>query len=218
MAGVRTKLPLVLAAMAALTAARMSATANLGFVVPSISPESRASYFFVPPILTEPSVSFLLPPVSPQPAPLPERRAVQHTVNFAIPSYELSDLERETVAACLVLEAANQGEYGMRGVMAVIRNRARGLPELFMPTVLREKQFSALNKQTSGRESLWRAIERAKRDRTWTQALAVVDQALNSEWHDPTQGSTHYTRTGERTAWTRRLAQTVTIGAHSFYR
>jgi spore germination cell wall hydrolase CwlJ-like protein len=126
--------------------------------------------------------------------------------------------ERETVAACLVLEAASQGLQGMRAVMAVIRNRAHGMPELFAPTVLRQKQFSALNRVTSGRESLWRATQRAKHDRMWPTALAIVDDALAATWWDPTGGATHYTRSGERTAWTRSLAKTVTIGAHSFYR
>ena len=213
----RTTVPLLLA-FTALSVARLSATAASAFDVPTVRTDSRA-YFFVPPILTDPSSTYYLPtPVVLEAAPLPERVLERPAVSFAIPSHQLSELERETVAACLVLEAANQGEFGLRAVMSVIRNRARGLPELFVPTVLREKQFSALNQQTSGRESLWRAIGRAKRDRTWPQALAIVDEALSSDWQDATQGATHYTRTGERTAWTRRLAQTVTIGSHSFYR
>jgi spore germination cell wall hydrolase CwlJ-like protein len=144
--------------------------------------------------------------------------AAEPTVRFSLPKYHITPLERETVAACLILEAASQGEYGMRAVMAVIRNRARGLPELFSPTVLRSKQFSALNKVTAGRESLWRAIQRAKADRMWPTALAVVDAALRDNWHDPTNGATHYTLSAERTRWTQRLAKTVRIGAHSFYR
>lgn len=140
------------------------------------------------------------------------------TVSISIPKYQITALERETVAACLILEAASQGDFGMRGVMAVIRNRARGLPELFSPTVLRQKQFSALNEVTAGRESLRRAIERASRDRMWSTALAIVDDALHEQWHDPTHGATHYTRSVESTNWTRRLAMTVKIGAHSFYR
>ncbi len=137
---------------------------------------------------------------------------------FAIPHYTLNPTERDTVAACLVLEAANQGDFGMRSVMAVIRNRAKGIPELFAPTVLREKQFSALNNLTAGRESLARMIGRAKRDPMWSTALTIVDDAMHDSWHDPTEGATHYTRTGERTRWTNSLAKTVTIGAHSFYR
>jgi spore germination cell wall hydrolase CwlJ-like protein len=140
------------------------------------------------------------------------------TVSFIIPRYQPSSQDRETVAACLVLEAASQGDFGMRAVMAVIRNRARGLPELLTPTVLRPKQFSALNNVTNGREPLWRAVQRAKRDAMWPTALAIVDDALEHTWHDPTDGATHYTRSAERTPWTRSLARTVTIGAHSFYR
>jgi spore germination cell wall hydrolase CwlJ-like protein len=139
-------------------------------------------------------------------------------VSFSVPKYTLTDDERELVAACLVLEAASQGERGMRGVMAVIRNRSRGLPELFTTTVLEEKQFSALNKLTAGRESLWRMIHRAQRDRMWPAALAIVDEATQDTWTDPTAGATHYTRTGEHTRWTHTLARTVTIGRHAFYR
>ncbi len=140
------------------------------------------------------------------------------TVSFSIPHYTLTPEDRATLAACLVLEAASQGEFGMRAVMAVIRNRAHGRPELFAPTVLQEKQFSAFNGLTSGRESLWHVVQRAQRDRMWPAALAAVDAALADSWTDPTGGATHYTRSAERTAWTRSLAKTVTIGAHSFYR
>jgi spore germination cell wall hydrolase CwlJ-like protein len=139
-------------------------------------------------------------------------------VSFSLPRYTLTMLERETLAACLILEAASQGPTGMRAVMAVIRNRSRGLPELFGPTVLREKQFSALNKITAGREPLERAIARAQADRMWAWAMEIVDEAVADNWIDPTGGATHYTRAVERTAWTRSLAKTVTIGAHSFYR
>jgi spore germination cell wall hydrolase CwlJ-like protein len=52
----------------------------------------------------------------------------------------------------------------------------------------------------------------------WPTALALVDEAVGEAWHDPTEGATHYTRSAERTRWTQRLAMTVRIGAHSFYR
>ena len=150
--------------------------------------------------------------------PPPVIQTAEPPLSFVVPKYTLSSGERETVAACLVLEAANQGEFGMHSVMAVIRNRARGQPELFAPTVLREKQFSAFNKLTAGRETLARTLARAQRDPMWPTALRVVQNALEETWHDPTGGATHYTRTGESTRWTRSLAKTVTIGGHSFYR
>jgi spore germination cell wall hydrolase CwlJ-like protein len=168
------------------------------------------------------SLPRLLPGAMPEASPIQPVAAAPYTVVPAIyfppPKYVPTATERETVAACLVLEAASQGEFGMRGVMAVIRNRARGLPELFVPTVLREHQFSALNQLTAGRESLGRLIARARHDCMWPTALRIVDDALGDAWWDPTNGATHYTRTGEATRWTRSLAKTVTIGAHSFYR
>jgi spore germination cell wall hydrolase CwlJ-like protein len=135
-----------------------------------------------------------------------------------IPKYTPSALERETVAACLVLEAASQGSAGMRGVMAVIRNRSHGLPELFEPVVLKRRQFSAFNRLTAGYEQRAHAIQRARKDRMWENALALVEEAQSPAWHDPTVGATHYTRSNERNRWTRSLEKTVTIGGHSFYK
>lgn len=158
---------------------------------------------------------------------LEEEPSITQSVTFSIPRppppppapiVELPTSAREAIAACLVLEAASEGDLGLRGVMAVIRNRAGGDPQRFQQVVLRKKQFSALNSVTSGRESLWRAIQRAKRDRTWPLALRIVDEAVHDSWWDPTGGATHYTRSDERTAWARSLARTTIIGAHSFYR
>jgi spore germination cell wall hydrolase CwlJ-like protein len=151
-------------------------------------------------------------------APRIEIKETEPTVAVSIPRYSLTPLERETIAACLILEAASQGDFGMRGVMSVIRNRSRQLPELFAPTVLRPKQFSALNDVTSGRKPLRDAVQRATRDRMWKVALQIVDEASREPWHDSTQGATHYTRSSEQIYWTRSLARTVTIGAHAFYR
>lgn len=157
-----------------------------------------------------PHVTFAVP----KPPPVPP---AEH-ITAAPPTYRLSPLERHLVASCLVLEAASQGEFGMRGVMAVIRNRAHGNPRLFLRTVMQEKQFSALNKLTEGRESMSRVVARAERDRMWPIALRIVEQATRSTWRDPTGGATHYTRVGEHTEWTHMLAWTVTIGRHAFYR
>jgi spore germination cell wall hydrolase CwlJ-like protein len=139
-------------------------------------------------------------------------------VTFELPHPSLSKQDRETVATCLVLESASDGEFGMRAVMSVIRNRAHGQPELFVPTVLKPKQFSALNRVTAGRESMSAAAAKARRDPMWDTALAIVDEAAGEQWSDPTGGATHYTRTGERNRWTRALARLTVIGGHSFYR
>ncbi|WP_107834513.1 cell wall hydrolase [Opitutus sp. ER46] len=165
------------------------------------------------------AIPYIVPPETPQTfSPTRPSSIAAPSILVSIPKYELSDADRQTIAACLILEAASQGDFGMRAVMSVIRNRARELPELFVPTVMKGKQFSALNSVTSGRESLRRLVARAQRDRMWPVALRIVDEAAGPKWHDPTGGATHYTRTGERTTWTRSLARTTTIGRHAFYR
>lgn len=194
---------------------------------PPTAPVSRIQFTIAPIVSEGPAFVYSLPATSrasavetiPAPATVESAQAVAFpTPRYEAPVYKLSRLERETLAACLVLEAASQGEFGMRAVMAVIRNRAGGEPELFAPTVLQPKQFSALNKVTAGYETLAAAIRRARRDRVWATAVAIVDDAIHGQWHDPTGGATHYTRSAERTRWTRSLAKTTTIGAHSFYR
>ena len=149
---------------------------------------------------------------------LPAENPAAPQVTVVIPHYRLTPQEREIIATCLILEAASQGDFGMRGVMSVIRNRARSLPELYAPTVLRPKQFSALNRVTVGRTRLSELVERARRDRMWPVALQIVDDACRDSWHDATHGATHYTRASENIYWTRGLARTVIIGAHAFYR
>ena len=139
-------------------------------------------------------------------------------ISVPTPRYTPTAREIETVAACLVLEAASQGPEGMRGVMAVIRNRSHGLPELFEPVVLKPRQFSAFNRLTAGYEQRVHTIQRARRDCMWESALALVEEAQTPAWHDPTAGATHYTRSNEHNRWTKTLERTVTIGGHSFYK
>ena len=158
--------------------------------------------------------------VAGQTAPLADSGPLDPSPQIAVPvpRYTPKALEIETVAACLVLEAASQGPEGMRGVMAVIRNRSHGLPELFESIVLKRRQFSAFNRLTAGYEQRAHAIQRARRDRMWENALALVEEAQSPAWHDPTASATHYTRSNEHNRWTRSLERTVTIGGHSFYK
>lgn len=130
----------------------------------------------------------------------------------------LAEWQRQAIAACLVLEAACQGEAGMRAVMAVVHNRARGRPAHFATEVLRPRQFSALNEVTQGQVALWRLVQRAQRDLQWSAAERLVAEACAPTWDDPTAGATHYTRSSERPAWARSMQVTVRIGAHVFYR
>lgn len=139
------------------------------------------------------------------------------TVRFEVPRYQLDDTERETVAACLVLEAACQGRAGMEGVMAVISNRAGGSPERFYAVATARKQFSAFDAAGQNPKLLRRLVERAKGDRTWPLALEIVAAAESGYLIDRTGGATFYARSDSRPYWLRSVRRTTTIGDHCFF-
>ncbi len=130
----------------------------------------------------------------------------------------LLEWQRQAVTACLVLEAACQGEAGMRAVMAVVRNRAQQSPARFAREVLRPRQFSAFNAVSAGHETLWKAVLRAQRDQSWPIAEQLVAEACLPGWKDSTHGATHYTRASERPYWAKDMHVTARIGDHVFYR
>lgn len=145
-------------------------------------------------------------------------------ISFSLPPRPIAvrpailEWQRQTVAACLVLEAACQGEAGMRAVMAVVRNRAQQRPAQFASEVLRPRQFSAFNALTAGQETSWQAVRRAQRDQSWQLAAQLVEEACAPGWVDPTGGATHYTRASERPYWARGMRITARIGDHVFYK
>jgi spore germination cell wall hydrolase CwlJ-like protein len=131
----------------------------------------------------------------------------------------LDPWERQIVAACLVLEAACQGEAGMAAVMNVIANRASGDPARFAAVTRRPYQFSAFNPATvRGERSLADLVQRASRDRTWGLALALVDRAAAGALPDLTDGATHFSRVEEQARWMGRMEVTAVIGSHKFLR
>ena len=132
---------------------------------------------------------------------------------------EVSSYERQIIAAVLVLEAANQGEHGMAAVLHVINNRAKGDPSRAIGQVVRRKQFSCINNITSQQHPDYGpAIARAMNDRTWPQALAMVDAYCAGRLGDDnTGGATHYC-THPPQSWREQMALTARIGAHTFFR
>ncbi len=132
---------------------------------------------------------------------------------------EVTDYERQIIASVLVLEAANQGEIGMRAVLHVIDNRASGNPERAIGQVARRKAFSCLNGITSQRNPDYGpAIGRAMQDRTWTLARKLVDDYVAGRLGpDLTGGATHYC-IHPPASWQAQMEFKVKIGQHSFYR
>jgi spore germination cell wall hydrolase CwlJ-like protein len=132
---------------------------------------------------------------------------------------EVSNYEKQIIASVLVLEAANQGEEGMLAVLHVINNRAGGNPERAVGKVARRKAFSCLNTITSqAHPDYGPAIARAMKDRTWEQALQMVDNYCAGRLgYDFTGGATHYCIDPPQ-SWHEQMAFTKRIGSHVFFR
>ena len=133
------------------------------------------------------------------------------------PCTPLADDAGELLAAVLVLEAANQGTVGMEAVMSVIDNRAKGWPALYVDVVTRPYQFSALNRSIHDPSQLPRLIARAKQDRVWPVARAIVNAAVTGHLTDRTGGALFYADSRLRPRWLRDVRPTVLIGRHTFY-
>lgn len=150
-------------------------------------------------------------------ASLAPRLAASPAIRFEVPA---SGYERNVVAACLVLEAANQGELGMRAVMAVILNRSRQTHASLYAVATAPRQFSCLNGvvgSPSALEDLARQTER-RQPSVWQIALNLVDAARRGELVDPTRGATFYHRSDVAPAWAGGMRLSAVIGAHAFYR
>lgn len=136
-------------------------------------------------------------------------------------TYQVSDWERQIIAACLILEAADQGEIGMQAVAAVIANRAGGDPEKYILVVKKPYAFSALNAATTGKtgaRGYADHIQRASMDMNWVKAKRLVDQLYAKSLADVTYGADHYTRRDTLPSWSHTMKATAVIGDHLFFK
>ncbi len=142
--------------------------------------------------------------------------AIQATAS----TYQPCSWEKQIVAACLVLEAADQGEMGMRGVASVILNRAGGNHSKVMRVVKKPYAFSYpqySHYRPNGIQRIRQPRTKASRDRLWRSVLQIVDELYTHNWRDVTHGADHYVRKELRPSWARSMAKTTTIGSHAFY-
>jgi len=136
-------------------------------------------------------------------------------------SYTPDPWERQIVAACLILEAADQGEIGMTAVANVIANRADGNARKFYREVKRPYAFSSLNRATTGKtgnRGFADHVRRASRDHHWRVALRIVDKLYAGTLQDLTNGATHFSLKNEYVAWMKDMKLTAVIGDHKFLR
>lgn len=143
-----------------------------------------------------------------------------HTQIFATP-FTPDPWERQIVAACLILEASNQGENGMIAVANVISNRAGGNPRMIYKEIKKPYAFTSLNSASTGRTGRTGYaghVTRASRDKNWKTALRVTDRLYAGTLTDITNGATHYTLVNEYVSWMREMQLTAVIGQHKFLR
>jgi spore germination cell wall hydrolase CwlJ-like protein len=136
-------------------------------------------------------------------------------------TYTPDPWERQILAACLILEASNQGEKGMIAVANVISNRADGNPRKIYQEVKKPYAFTSLNSATTGktgRTGYAGHVTRASRDSNWKTALQVTDRMYAGTLPDLTRGATHYTLASEYVSWMRNMKLTAVIGKHKFLR
>lgn len=129
--------------------------------------------------------------------------------------------EKQIIAACLILEASNQGETGMQAVASVIANRAQRNPQQFVAVVKQPYAFTALNTATTGKTGdtgYSTHVRRASNDRNWPLALRIVDDLYSSSLSDNTYGADHYSRRDQLPSWSHGMRATAVIGDHLFFK
>lgn len=139
----------------------------------------------------------------------------------AAEAYKPDPWARQIIAACLILEASDQGEHGMIAVANVINNRAYGKPSHIYRVVKKPYAFTSLNTATTGKtgnRGYAGHVTRASRDRNWEAALNIVDRLYAGTLPDLTGGATHYSLVSEHVSWMKSMRQTVVIGSHKFLR
>lgn len=155
------------------------------------------------------------------PAPAVERARVKTTSPLLTRTQELVRLQKQIVAACLVLEAGGEKRpvKGMAAVMNVIQNRAKGNPAYFYNAVKVPQQFSCFDDvEKSNPRNFFGMIAKASRHDQWENACRIVELACANELKDITGGALHYLnpKTATDKSWQGQLKNKITIGQHVF--
>lgn len=126
------------------------------------------------------------------------------------PSYETLPLFTDTV----FMEASGEGYLGMRAVANVIINRAIRRRKTIKYVCLRPWQFSAWNKASDPNRR--RLMNTDLRNPAYRECMRACLDAFDV---DETKGSDHYFALSIPTpSWAFLMTETLTLGAHRFYR
>jgi|FAXJ01.1.fsa_nt_gi putative nucleotidyltransferase with HDIG domain len=123
------------------------------------------------------------------------------------------------VATTLWGEARGEGDKGMQAVMNVIMNRVQGNFKRTKGVVLAPKQFSMWNSINNAEETAMAASRKYKDDKSWQQAIRIVDLAADGKLPDITGGATFYFNPKKVIpSWAKTMVKTASIGNHDFYK
>lgn len=143
--------------------------------------------------------------------------------------YLKNDLKfrQNVVAATLMGEAKGEKEKGMMGVLSVLFNRTKKMPNRgssMAEQALSKKQFSMWNMVPRTLESIKKEIERQKASSPdmWGVAIKLASNPVK----DITKGATHYfaasganaltKKEKKKHSWTGELSRPIKIGNHLF--
>ena len=149
--------------------------------------------------------------------------AIVHRVDAPIKPGGVMDEKSLTnsyiVAATLWDEARGEGEQGMRAVLNVIMNRAKGNFEKARDIVLKPNQFSGWNDITNPEEASKMLADKKRNDKIYQQIIDLVDKASKGQLPDITGGAIFYFNPKDANpSWAKKLEKTKSIGNHDFYK
>jgi 8-oxo-dGTP pyrophosphatase MutT (NUDIX family) len=114
-------------------------------------------------------------------------------------------------------ETKGEGKSGMHAVLNVIMNRAKGDISRARDEVLKPKQFSIWNNVSDPDGYCIRLAKRAADDKSYQNAVQLVDAAMKGNLPDITGGATHYYNPKKANpSWANALQVTKVIGNHVF--
>lgn len=141
------------------------------------------------------------------------------TAVFRVQAESLNPQDREIVAACLVLEAGGEGFDGMRAVLNVMLNRAKGDLGRLVSATVKRGAFSCMASIWNQEEPDYsplidRAMNQPEAYAGASQLLDTLEQGLLT---DNTGGATHYHADYILPYWADSLHFLTAIGSHRFY-
>lgn len=133
-------------------------------------------------------------------------------------------LEAEVILAITIYgEARGEPLLGKIAVGHVINNRMndKRWPNTIVDVCLQPKQFSCWNENDPNYPTLVRKLWQLKsmdQTYTWKECLFAAVGVLRDYLKDNTDGANHYHTASIHPSWADKMAKTVEIGHHIFYR